>query len=488
MMHQAMDQVAGVDLVRSDSNAIHLQGFNQVSSGESQSTFSSGYVLSEMAEEVQNIGQDCWDPCEGRSGFCSWCGHGNACCRRQFPSDPEECYGVPNANFIADTHQCVAAPRLEDRMARHDPSVFVSVFSRRGDGKRRGEIRHLWKRVEKSANNATVRFSICDGADNLDLLLRMEQKRYGDLLFLECEEGYAEGKLTKKVLASMYAYMNQPAFHKEIFMKVDDDTFLAWNRFSKFLKWRHTPKMYMGVPINQSVPCRNSSSRWYEPPSNFPRPLFPIGFAGGPGYVLSRDLVDRILVTGIADNNILYNEDRAVSVWVDRLVQGGNDVDYVSLAGISGFWGWDWKHPQQQWPLWKLYPNLVQHGLKGETIKCLSDADDFDDGDFDLRDCFSNEQGQEYTPLTCASENGDGLRLVEKLERAGRFQAMPDDMISLLAGRGHVHVDSHHGMEYHALPEDISKGISLLMAGGKGVVVHHQTLHQVDHSSDQPVV
>jgi len=53
-----------------------------------------------------NIGLDCWKPCNKASGLCTYCGQGNACCRRSGDSNPpEECKNV--TTFLTWHHECV---------------------------------------------------------------------------------------------------------------------------------------------------------------------------------------------------------------------------------------------------------------------------------------------------------------------------------------------------------------------------------------------
>eukprot|EP00928_Gymnodinium_smaydae_P039293 TRINITY_DN26862_c0_g2_i1.p1 TRINITY_DN26862_c0_g2~~TRINITY_DN26862_c0_g2_i1.p1 ORF type:complete len:656 (+),score=68.31 TRINITY_DN26862_c0_g2_i1:142-2109(+) len=55
---------------------------------------------------VQHQGQDCWPFC-GIGGDCAWCGKGNACCRQGFDQDPSECSSVISFP-AAGSHTCVA--------------------------------------------------------------------------------------------------------------------------------------------------------------------------------------------------------------------------------------------------------------------------------------------------------------------------------------------------------------------------------------------
>lgn len=61
-----------------------------------------------VLKPAQNRGQDCVDPCGGKPGYCNWCGEGNACCRKNFQADPEECRKAQG--FTVAHHECVSVP------------------------------------------------------------------------------------------------------------------------------------------------------------------------------------------------------------------------------------------------------------------------------------------------------------------------------------------------------------------------------------------
>eukprot|EP00440_Ansanella_granifera_P064374 gb/GFBE01069792.1/.p1 GENE.gb/GFBE01069792.1/~~gb/GFBE01069792.1/.p1 ORF type:complete len:2508 (+),score=606.03 gb/GFBE01069792.1/:1-7524(+) len=63
-------------------------------------------ALDGTPDPLQNIGADCWDTCDRKSGMCSFCGVGNACCRQTGDSDPPiECQHIPT--FTTWHHECV---------------------------------------------------------------------------------------------------------------------------------------------------------------------------------------------------------------------------------------------------------------------------------------------------------------------------------------------------------------------------------------------
>lgn len=285
------------------------------------------------------------------------------------------------------------------------PSIFITVFSRRDAAAQRALVRDMWIRaVASSEGNATMRFTVCQGDDEHSSGLDLEHAVHGDLMVLDCEEGYGHGLLTRKVISAMMVFRkNFPGV--DLFMKIDDDSFVSWHKLTALLIDRAHENAYVGVPIGRSVPCRNSSFRWYEPYETYPYEFFPKAMAGGPGYTLGRRLVERILDTGVADQNLLWNEDRAVGVWINRLRKAhGTPVEYIALNGVDGWWGWNWKKPQESWKVWGDYPHTVHHGLRGDTIACLALAAVRNKPDRRIDTCFAFEVGQEHTALKCAMQ------------------------------------------------------------------------------------
>lgn len=63
-------------------------------------------TLGDVQGPLQNLGKDCWKECNNNSGFCEFCGRGNACCRKNFDKDtPLECKDIPT--FLTWHHECV---------------------------------------------------------------------------------------------------------------------------------------------------------------------------------------------------------------------------------------------------------------------------------------------------------------------------------------------------------------------------------------------
>jgi hypothetical protein len=224
---------------------------------------------------------------------------------------------------------------------------------------------------------------------------------------MDCNEGYDSGMLTRKVLAALKIYRQSFWDHKMI-MKVDDDAFVSWPQFGKFVGANGGLNVYMGIPVGEARVCRNSSYLWYEPYENWPEEMFPKGMAGGSGYILGRLLVNLILTTGLGEANVLYNEDRSTAVWIKKLEHSGTPVRWVEVPGIDGWWNWDYLHPVNNWQMWGDYSkHLVHHGLEGPTIACLADAARAQDPSRVISTCFETESGKKHAPLVCAQQSHD---------------------------------------------------------------------------------
>ena len=55
---------------------------------------------------VANVGKDCWWECGQKSGYCDYCGSGNACCKQGDEGAPGECQG--ELGFHTWHHECIA--------------------------------------------------------------------------------------------------------------------------------------------------------------------------------------------------------------------------------------------------------------------------------------------------------------------------------------------------------------------------------------------
>lgn len=274
------------------------------------------------------------------------------------------------------------------------PKLFVAVFTTRSTPvDKRNSIRQLWLEVDGGQGNICARFIFCNApADAFEQSLQSEQATNGDVLFLPCQEGYAQGLLTRKVIATMRAYRQasttgDDCLNRPLFMKVDDDTFVAGNRFRQGLAMAHSmygENMYGGVDLPSQPPNRDPASHWYEPWNVFSQQNYPPAMYGGPGYLLGRAMIERIIDEGIAETYVLWNEDRAVGVWVNALQQRGAFVNWVRIPGTNGF---HWDKPVKSGP-WGQYPYVLAHHLSKTCIMCLTSVDRTNDLSISTDPCF----------------------------------------------------------------------------------------------------
>lgn len=291
----------------------------------------------------------------------------------------------------------------------HCPSMFAAIITRPDNHGRRHEIREMWRSAPNHWGKLKARFAICADPPVDDEVME-EANLQKDIMLMNCTEGYAQGFLTRKVAAAMVEYLDNYDRY-DLFMKIDDDTFISPRRICDLLRWRddngkENTQAYMGVFAEGPRECpkcgklvnRNAISPWYEPESIYAPEKYPLSAKGGPGYILSRPIVENI-ITGtisengqsIAENNMLYNEDKAVGVWVDKLVQAGlTTVDYVNIPGTDGYA--EHNDSTVTTGALKQYPHYLHHNLTGETIACLHRLDSDGDPSARIDECFEPER------------------------------------------------------------------------------------------------
>jgi hypothetical protein len=256
----------------------------------------------------------------------------------------------------------------------------------------------MWEEAGDGYGRVKAKFAICT-RDGVSEALKAENDEHQDLLLMsDCEEGYLSGVLTQKVASTMKYYL-QSFSDYDLYMKVDDDTFVSTRRFCDLLKWRmdnnkDNMAAYFGVFAegpHEAIegthgPIRDPTSPWYEPYEKFSGDAYPVSAKGGPGYVLSQRLVKPIIEDGIASENVLNNEDKAVGVWVDLLKQRGVEVDIVNVPGTDGY-----DEHQDSFKTsgpYREYKAALHHHLSGQRIACLHEVDHAQEPEKSIDHCF----------------------------------------------------------------------------------------------------
>lgn len=264
-------------------------------------------------------------------------------------------------------------------------SIFVAIFSAHDYASRRHHVRHMVSSAHEEGIGkfqVLAKFILCkqredtaSGASATDALLPAEladeAATNGDMVFVDCVEGYGQGLLTRKLAATLDFVVNNPALERKLFMKVDDDTFVSWGRLRSFMAGMDDglEHVYMGQPLYGVKVNRNVSSSWYQPEANYSQSRYPPYMEGGAGYILGNALVANIVSQGLHKRMVLSNEDQAMGVWVHSLQKRGVPVRFIGMNSVNGdFNGFDVCSGH-----WQDYNKVLMfHKLKGDVISCLS--------------------------------------------------------------------------------------------------------------------
>lgn len=177
---------------------------------------------------------------------------------------------------------------------------------------RRDAIRKTWAKDHKSMTlNILVRFALgTEGVATEGMeIIEAEEAAHGDLLLLpNLQESYAN--LTRKVLTSIVAL--DARFEFSYLLKCDDDTFLVLETVVKELSQRSDKRsLYWGFFDGRAHVKRGG--KWVEKDWFLCDRYLP--YALGGGYVLSHDLVRRVIAN--SDGLSFYNsEDVSMGVWL----------------------------------------------------------------------------------------------------------------------------------------------------------------------------
>eukprot|EP00928_Gymnodinium_smaydae_P018536 TRINITY_DN17057_c0_g1_i1.p1 TRINITY_DN17057_c0_g1~~TRINITY_DN17057_c0_g1_i1.p1 ORF type:complete len:944 (-),score=120.94 TRINITY_DN17057_c0_g1_i1:207-3038(-) len=264
--------------------------------------------------------------------------------------------------------------------------VFVAIFSARNNSERRKHSREMLKTTQ--SGQVVPKFVLCSANDAFSAGIQSEIAAENDIMLLECEEGYSRTLLTKKLVASLKAFLVDYS-KLSFFMKTDDDTFISWSRLLQALKSeRDSKNLYLGIRSPSGMPVnRDPLSLWYQPPDTYSRDTYPEYMEGGTGYVISRQLVQKIISSSIVESSILSNEDQALGVWIDKLKRHEDvQVNFKDVPGTDGY------RPEHDvcYGKWKNYPYTLHHKLHGEAIACLANLESANEPEASIDSCFAD--------------------------------------------------------------------------------------------------
>ncbi|XP_077978176.1 uncharacterized protein LOC144434202 [Glandiceps talaboti] len=176
-----------------------------------------------------------------------------------------------------------------------DVFVLVGVLSHPKNEELRRAIRETWGSSNTDSESGlrieTIFFIGLSDSGEGQKSVEKENFEYGDIIQINFVESYQH--LVLKTL-SILKWASEYCTTAKYLIKVDDEVFLNYHNFIEFLQYSPRKNLYMGNPRLSSGPMRSKLQKWYTPSEIWPSSSFP-PFANGGSYVLSIDLVSRII-------------------------------------------------------------------------------------------------------------------------------------------------------------------------------------------------
>ncbi|KAE8801872.1 Beta-1,3-galactosyltransferase 15 [Hordeum vulgare] len=208
-----------------------------------------------------------------------------------------------------------------------DLDLLIGIFSTANNFKRRMAIRRTWMQYD-AVRNGTVAVRFFVGLHTnlmVNKELQNEARAYGDIQVLPFVDYYS--LITWKTLA--ICIYGTSAVSAKYLMKTDDDAFVRVHEIYSTVKQLNVSNGLLYGRINSdSGPHRNSESKWYISPEEWPEERYP-PWAHGPGYVVSEDIAKTINIWYKTSRLKMFKlEDVAMGIWVGKMKNDGLPVRY----------------------------------------------------------------------------------------------------------------------------------------------------------------
>ncbi|GAB2242000.1 hypothetical protein Droror1_Dr00018775 [Drosera rotundifolia] len=236
--------------------------------------------------------------------------------------------------------------------------LFVGVFSTANNFKRRMAVRRTWMQYPEVRSGAVVvRFFVgLHKTQRVNEELWSELGAYGDIQLMPFVDYYS--LLTWKTVA--ICIFGADFLSAKYVMKTDDDAFVRVDEVVASLKRVNVTRgLLYGLIESDSQPHRNTDSKWYISPEEWPEDDYP-PWAHGPGYAVSNDIAKAVSKKQRKGRLKLFKlEDVAMGLWIADMQKKGLQIRYenddrVNINGCNeGYVVAHYQGPRELLCLWQ---------------------------------------------------------------------------------------------------------------------------------------
>ncbi|KAJ4711351.1 Beta-1,3-galactosyltransferase [Melia azedarach] len=254
----------------------------------------------------------------------------------------------------------------------HKPvDLFIGVFSTANNFKRRMAVRRTWMQYAAVRSGAAaVRFFV--GLHKNQIVngeLWNEARTYGDIQLMPFVDYYS--LITWKTLA--ICIFGTEVVSAKFVMKTDDDAFVRVDEVMTSLNRINVSSgLLYGLINSESRPHRNTDSKWFISPQEWPEETYP-PWAHGPGYVVSHDIAKAVYKRYKEGQLKMFKlEDVAMGIWIADMKKEGLEVRYEQEERVhnegckDGYVVAHYQSPREMLCLW-------QKLQEGNTARCCGD-------------------------------------------------------------------------------------------------------------------
>ncbi|XP_077993765.1 beta-1,3-galactosyltransferase 5-like [Glandiceps talaboti] len=212
-----------------------------------------------------------------------------------------------------------------------DISLVSLITSRTGNFWQRGAIRRTWTTEKEVDGQYIISVFLLAKTAHVGNMrsVQDESANHHDIILFDYQEDYLN--LTLKTLLG-FKWMSHFCGNVSYILKTDDDVFMNYRSLVRNLQTRQKENLALGQIFNNASTVRNKASKWFTSLSDYKSDTYP-PFLVGTGYVLSRDLVLKVLK--LAPSLIFLNwEDVFVGMCLHKLgVRLIDDVRFYQEIG-----------------------------------------------------------------------------------------------------------------------------------------------------------